>query len=172
MGGGFGLGSRWGGGGVQDSRQSEYGCSSSQQLCVGSLFNGKSVVSVLTGWCAQRPSGRCAGSGPETAASAYSSSLVLWIGASLCHLGIKKEKWLSLQSVLPKPVGCQRHSVQCNVVCFFSKWYMATMGGLPAEQSGQLAWAPRRGGAQKAKDCLRGNYFVVTSFIVNQPKTQ
>lgn len=43
----------------------------------GSLFNGKSVVSVLTGWGARRPSGRCAGSEPETAASACSSSLVL-----------------------------------------------------------------------------------------------
>lgn len=58
----------------------------------GSLFNGKSflfffVVSVLTGWCARRPSGRCAGSGPETAASACSSSLVLWVGAFPSHLG-------------------------------------------------------------------------------------
>lgn len=44
------------------------------------------VVSVLTGWSERRPSGRCAGSGPETAASACSSSLALWIGASLNHL--------------------------------------------------------------------------------------
>lgn len=45
------------------------------------------MVLVLTGWCAQRPNGRCAGSGPETGVSACSSSLVLWIGASLSHLG-------------------------------------------------------------------------------------
>lgn len=45
----------------------------------------KSVLD-LTDWCVQRPSDHCAGSGPETAASACSSSLVLWIGAFLSHL--------------------------------------------------------------------------------------
>lgn len=53
----------------------------------GSRF---SVVLVLTGWCARRPSGRCAGSGPETAASACSSSLVLWVGAFPSHLGRRR----------------------------------------------------------------------------------
>lgn len=66
--------------------------------------NGKSVVSVLTGWCAQRPSGRCAGSGPETAAFACSFSLVLWSGASLSHLGLERQrdKWLPFKPTRPK----------------------------------------------------------------------
>lgn len=66
--------------------------------------NGKSVVSVLTGWCAQRPSGRCAGSGPETAAFACSFSLVLWSGASLSHLGLERQrdKWLPFKLTQPK----------------------------------------------------------------------
>lgn len=51
--------------------------------------------SVVTDWFAQWPSGRCAGSGPGTAASACSSSLVLWVVASLSHLGVqtKRGKW-------------------------------------------------------------------------------
>lgn len=53
------------------------GAAAASSFALVLLFNGKSVVSVLTGWCAQRPSGRCAGSGPETAAFACSSSLVL-----------------------------------------------------------------------------------------------
>lgn len=53
--------------------------------------------SVVTDWFAQWPSGRCAGSGPGTAASACSSSLVLWVVASLSRLGeqTKREKRLS-----------------------------------------------------------------------------
>lgn len=50
---------------------------------------------VLTGWCAQRPNGHCADSGPETGVSACSSSLVLWIGASLSHLGTERKNSLT-----------------------------------------------------------------------------
>lgn len=76
---GVGLGGRlgrwWGFSGIVVGQNMGAAAASSFALVL--LFNGKSVVSVLTGWCAQRPSGRCAGSGPETAASACSSSLVL-----------------------------------------------------------------------------------------------
>lgn len=60
------------------------------------FFNGKSAGSFLTDCYVQRPNGRCAGSGPKTAASVCSSSLALWVGASSSHLQRKETLGMAL----------------------------------------------------------------------------
>lgn len=133
------------------------GAAAASSFALVLCFNGKSVVSVLTGWSVQRPNGRCAGSGPETAASACSSSLVLWVGASLSHLGIKREEERngypfnqvcrhSLTAIL---CFSQRPSTQCNVVCLFfffffvsRKCYMMTKAGSPTALGPQTLRGP------------------------------
>lgn len=77
-----------GGGGQSSSRARER--LAAMHLVLYSTGSRFWVVLVLTGWCARRPSGRCAGSGPETAASACSSSFVLWVGAFPSHLGRRR----------------------------------------------------------------------------------
>lgn len=92
------------------------GAAVASSFALVSLFNGKSVGSVFTGWCGQRPSGHCAGSGRETEASACSSSLVLWIFVFLSHLEVNREKNQSCYFFKCPPTTLQEnHTDQCHV---------------------------------------------------------
>lgn len=77
-----------------------------QELSSFALVLCSWAVLVLIGWSVQRPSGHCAGSGPEAAAFACSSFWGLWVGASL-GLEVQKQRKNMVTNI-------QYHHNQCR----------------------------------------------------------